>query len=235
MRKDIKKHEVTDHFDNVAGTYDLLQKLNPGYTRHLRMSADRLSAPPGGVLLDLCCGTGLSTTALRDTYPDARINGVDGSCGMLDVARERGIAGPIDFREADVMKLKPEDLPGPYDGILMAYGIRNMSDPDTVLANVLRLLKPGGTVCFHEYSVADSAWRRFVWNFVSLAVIIPLGSLTSPGEPLYRYLRRSVNEFDGVERFTRRLRESGFTNIRVEPMNGWAKGIVHSFLARRPE
>ena len=59
--------------------------------------------------------------------------------------------------------------------------------------------------------------------------------MTSPGAPIYRYLRRSVLDFDGVARFEQRLRDSGFVDVRTEPAEGWVRGIVHSFLARRPE
>jgi ubiquinone/menaquinone biosynthesis C-methylase UbiE len=193
-----------------------------------------LAARKDAKLLDLCCGTGLSTEALRILYPQARIDGVDASEGMLEVARNRGFDSLVNFILADVMELKPEQLQGPYDGILMAYGIRNMPDPDAALARLLPLLKPGGTICFHEYSVADSKWSRLVWNIVSSTVIIPLGQLTSPGAPIYRYLRRSVLEFDGVSRFEKRLMDAGFVDVHTEPTFGWAKGIVHSFLARKP-
>ena len=153
---------------------------------------------------------------------------------MLEVVRQRGIAGEVRFFLADVMELTPEALGGQYDAILMAYGIRNMPDPDEALSRTLALLKPGGVVCFHEYSVADSRWSRLLWNVMASTVIIPLGQLTSPGAPIYRYLRRSVLEFDGVTRFEQRLREAGFVEVRTEPSGGWARGIVHSFLARRP-
>jgi ubiquinone/menaquinone biosynthesis C-methylase UbiE len=234
MNTVIKKKEVPANFDRVARWYDALQKMNRGYSGHLELSATRLQATPDAKLLDLCCGTGLSTEALRTVYPRARIDGVDASEGMLEVARNRGLDFSVKFILADVMELTPDKLEGPYDGILMAYGIRNMPDPDTALARILPLLKPGGTICFHEYSVADSKWSRVLWNVVASTVIIPLGQLTSPGAPIYRYLRRSVLEFDGVARFEQRLEDAGFVNVRTEPTNGWAKGIVHSFLARKP-
>jgi ubiquinone/menaquinone biosynthesis C-methylase UbiE len=234
MKTTISKSEVPANFDQVAGWYDRLQKMNRGYSADLRLSARRLAADSNAFLLDLASGTGLSTQALRDAYPQARIDGVDASAGMLEVARQRGIAGEVRFILADVMELAPEQLDGPYDGILMAYGIRNMPDPDEALRRTFALLKPGGAVCFHEYSVADSPRSRFLWNVIASAVIIPLGQLTSPGTPIYRYLRRSVLEFDGVTRFEQRLREAGYVDVRTEPSGGWAKGIVHSFLARRP-
>ena len=60
------------------------------------------------------------------------------------------------------------------------------------------------------------------------------GLITAPRSDIYRYLRRSVLEFDGVSAFERRLRRHGFTHVRTEPVDGWQRGIVHSFYARRP-
>jgi ubiquinone/menaquinone biosynthesis C-methylase UbiE len=229
---DVSKREVPVEFDRVARHYDVLAALNPGYSRHLRMSARRLGAPGDGSLLDLCCGTGISTEALRREYPGARITGLDASAEMLAVARDKERLAGIEFLHGDAMDPRP--LSGGYDGILMAYGIRNMPDADRCLQEVRELLRPGGTVCFHEYSVADSVRSRAVWNFVTLSVVIPLGFLTSPGSGIYRYLRRSVLDFDGVKDFERRLSNAGFVDVRTEPTDGWQREILHSFLARRP-
>jgi len=65
--------------------------------------------------------------------------------------------------------------------------------------------------------------------------VIPSGRIFTGSARIYRYLRRSVNEFDGVRAFERRLDRAGFVEIRTEPMDGWQRGVVHSFLARRPE
>ena len=111
----------------------------------------------------------------------------------------------------------------------------DVEDPDVCLARLYRLLRPGGTICFHEYSVADSTWSRAVWNAVTLGVVIPSGRILSGSARIYRYLRRSVNEFDGAGAFERRLGRAGYVGIRTERMDGWQRGIVHSFLARRPE
>jgi ubiquinone/menaquinone biosynthesis C-methylase UbiE len=123
---------------------------------------------------------------------------------------------------------------GPFDGILMAYGIRNVPDRDLCLARVLRLLAPGGVAAFHEYSVADSRAARLMWNAVSLGVIIPLGYAVTRSAEIFRYLRRSVLDFDGVEEFRARLGRAGFSGVRVETMGGWQRGVVHTFVARRP-
>jgi ubiquinone/menaquinone biosynthesis C-methylase UbiE len=230
------KTEVPAHFDDVAGRYDLLTRLNPGYLKHLRWSAERLALPTDATLLDLCCGTGLSTDALARAYPNATITGLDASQGMLSIAQSKGYGSArTSFILGDATDPAAAGVPqGAFDGILMAYGIRNVPEPDRCLQNVLSLLKPGGVICFHEYSVADSRISQAVWNAVTCAVVIPLGLVTTPKSPIYRYLRRSVLAFDGVRAFEARLRRAGFVDVRTMPMDGWQRGVVHSFLARRP-
>ncbi len=86
----------------------------------------------------------------------------------------------------------------------------------------------------HEYSVRDSRLATAMWNAVCATVIIPMGKLRSGDAGLYRYLRRSVNEFDGAAAFRNRLRANGFTSVRSETMPGWQRNIVHTFLGEAP-
>lgn len=229
-----QKQAVPHEFDRVARRYDFLTGLNPGYHRHLRYSAERMLLPQDAAILDLCCGTGLSTAAIVRTYPRATVTGLDASEGMLAVARTKPDLAAVKFVHGDAMDPARSDIGGPFDGILMAYGIRNMPDPDLCLARLYPLLKPGGVICFHEYSVRDSLRAHLTWNAVCLGVIIPAGLVTSPGSDIYRYLRRSVNAFDGAEAFKRRLVAAGFVDVSSATMDGWQAGIVHTFLARRP-
>lgn len=228
-----QKRQVPAAFDHVAGRYDLLTGMNPGYHRHLRLSAARLAAPPEARILDLCCGTGLSTAALVRTYPDATITALDASAGMLAIARKKPWGAGVRWIHGDAMDPAAAGAPGPFDAILMAYGIRNVPDADACLRRVHQLLAPGGAICFHEYSVRDSRRARWIWEAVTRLVIVPAGAVTSPGSPIYRYLRDSVRDFDGVRDFEDRLRAAGFVDVRTEAMDGWQRGIVHSFLARR--
>lgn len=229
-----EKAGVPSAFDRIATTYDLLTGMNPGYTKHLRWSAERLGAPREGRILDLCCGTGLSTEALVRTYPEASFVGLDASAGMLEKARHKKSLSRVSFVLGDATDPAAAGVTGTFDAILMAYGIRNVPDPERCLDNLYALLKPGGALCFHEYSVRDSIRTRLLWNVVASTVIIPGGMLTARSTDIYRYLRQSVNEFDGVRAFEQRLRRHGFVDVHTEPMDGWQRGIVHSFLARRP-
>lgn len=230
-----QKRAVPSEFDRIAPTYELLTGLNPGYHRHLRISAQRLSirdARPR--LLDLCCGAGASTEALRAVYPDAEIVGLDASAGMLEVARRKASLRDVQLVLGDATDPAAAGVEGTFDGVLMAYGIRNVPDPERALANLRELLRPGAPVVFHEYSVADSALSGLLWDAVCWGIIVPGGLLTAGSARIYRYLHRSVREFDGVRAFERRLWRAGFVDVWTGPMDGWQRGIVHSFVARRP-
>jgi ubiquinone/menaquinone biosynthesis C-methylase UbiE len=229
-----RKATIASDFDRVAKGYDLLCALNPGYLKHLRWSAQRLKLRSDARILDLCCGTGLSTEAVRETYPHASITGMDASAGMLSLARQKKGLRDVDWIEGNAMDPAGGGATGPYDGIFMAYGIRNVTDPDLCLRRLYEVLAPGGTLCMHEYSVADSRRSQWTWKFVTASIVIPMGLAVTGTTSIFRYLRRTVLAFDGVHRLEDRLQKAGFVDVRTEPMDGWQRGIVHSFLARRP-
>lgn len=229
-----QKASVPGEFDRVSRSYDLLSALNPGYSAHLRLSADRMGLSDDARILDLCCGTGLSTAALRRAYPNATITGLDASRGMLESAREKDELADVAWLHGNAMDPEAAGAQGPYDGILMAYGIRNVPDPDRCLERLRPLLAAGGTICLHEYSVAGSRWAQLMWNAVTLGIVIPLGLVFARTTTIFRYLRKSVLEFDSVSQLEDRLGRAGFADVRTEPMGGWQKGIVHSFLAKSP-
>jgi ubiquinone/menaquinone biosynthesis methyltransferase len=229
-----RKREVPADFDVVAPTYDLLTALNPGYHRHLRLSAERLGARPDARILDLCCGTGISTEAVQTIYPGARIVGLDASHGMLAVAREKTLLRGVEWVRGDAMDVRAAGVTGRFDAILMAYGIRNVPDPDACLARLVELLEPGGTLCLHEYSVRGSLRSRALWDAVCWGIIIPGGLVTARTTKIYRYLHESVRRFDSRTELEARMRRAGLVEVRTEPMDGWQDGILHSFVGRRP-
>lgn len=229
-----RKREVPSDFDAIAPTYDLLTGMNPGYTRHLRLSASRLGAASEARLLDLCCGTGLSTEALRGVYPRAHLVGLDASRGMLEVAKQKAALRDVRFVQGDAMDPRGAGLTERFDGILMAYGLRNVPDPDTCLVRLRDMLEPGGRLVLHEYSVTGSRRSRAIWDAVCWGIIIPGGAITARTTKIYRYLHKSVRRFDSVRELEARLRRAGFIDVHTEPMDGWQAGILHSFVATRP-
>jgi len=232
---------VVDGFDAVAASYDLMVALNPGYHRHLRRSVRRLAlrerADRPLRLLDLGCGTGASTRALLRVHPRAEVVAVDASAGMLAAARAKPWPPGVRFVHAPAEQvadaLSAERIAADFDGVLAAYLVRNVADRDGVLRAVRGLLAPGGRLAVHEYSVADSRRAQLTWRAVCRGVVIPTGWAVSRHTPLYRYLERSVLDFDGVQELEARLRRAGYVAVTTLAMGGWQRGIVHTFLGTR--
>jgi ubiquinone/menaquinone biosynthesis C-methylase UbiE len=111
--------------------------------------------------------------------------------------------------------------------------VRNLPDPDAGLRKLHGLLRPGGRLAVHEYSVADSRRARAVWDAVCWSIIIPAGRLTTGDSRLYRHLWRSVQQFDGATAFAQRLNAAGFRDIAEHAMPGWQRGVVHTFTGVR--
>jgi ubiquinone/menaquinone biosynthesis C-methylase UbiE len=153
---------------------------------------------------------------------------------MLAEAAAKRWPETVRFVHSRIEDLAAAGVDGPFDGIFAAYLLRNLSEPDTQLTEFRSLLRAGATLAVHEYSVRDSRIATAMWNAVCATIIIPMGKLRSGDAGLYRYLRRSVNEFDGAEAFLNRLRANGFSNVRRETVPGWQRNIVHTFLAEAP-
>jgi ubiquinone/menaquinone biosynthesis C-methylase UbiE len=228
---------VARAFDEHARSYDRLVGANRSYHDHLRMTARRMGLRDRGAglrLLDLGCGTGASTQALLDAAPEADITAIDASAEMLSIARSKTWPPGVRFVQGDVDDLERVGITGSYDGILAAYLLRNLSEPNAGLRACFKLLKPDAPLAVHEYSVADSTRSKLVWTAVCWGVIIPMGKLRAGSADLYRYLWRSVLDFDGVEAFTTRMHATGFVDVRVQTFPGWQQNIVHTFLGKHP-
>jgi ubiquinone/menaquinone biosynthesis C-methylase UbiE len=233
----LRRAEVPGAFDVGAASYDRLVGANPGYHDHLRLSARRMRIPGGGKglrLLDAGCGTGASTAALLEAAPHAEIIAVDASAGMLEQAKAKSWPASVRFVHSPIESIADAGVEGPFDGILAAYLLRNLDDPDAQLRRFAGLLRPGATLAVHEYSVRDSRAAQAIWTAVCWGVIIPAGRRQTGDSTLYRHLWRSVNTFDGAADFQRRLAAAGFTGVHSETMPGWQRDIVHTFLGTAP-
>jgi ubiquinone/menaquinone biosynthesis C-methylase UbiE len=237
--------EVPEAFDEVADRYDLMIALNPGYHAHLRQSAQSLVAGLipglGSRVVDLGCGSGASTKALVDELNRAGVRaevlGVDGSAGMLEQAGGKAWPSWVRFARGRAESLESVCADAgfqPLDAVFAAYLLRNVPDRDALLRSVHDLLRPGGTLVVHEYSVAGRPVSEAVWTAVCRGVVVPLGWLTSRRTRLYHYLWRSVMEMDSVEQVMQRLLDAGFEDVRTRSVRGWQRGIIHTVHARRP-
>ncbi|MDQ0785488.1 ubiquinone/menaquinone biosynthesis C-methylase UbiE [Streptomyces sp. B3I7] len=232
----LRDEALAGAFDRAAPRYDTLVALNPGYHAHLRRSVRRLGLPEGGAgtrVLDVGCGTGASTAALRAVLPRAEVTAVDASAGMLARAAVKPWATPVTFVHASAERLAEEGVRGPFDAVFAAYLLRNVADPDAVLAGLRGLLAPGGRLAVHEYALGGRRSDRLVWDVVCRGFVTPLGRACGDGT-LYRHLWRSVVDFDTAGAFGQRLARAGFAEVRVLPLPGWQTGITHTFVGRVP-
>lgn len=235
---------LADQFDAGSSRYDLLVGLNPGYHAALAFSAralaERVRRVPGAPLriLDLGCGSGASTTALVRALPtDTLLQGLDASAGMLAAGARKAWPSWVSFGQAVCGELDLDTIGrGRWDGVHAAYLFRNIPAErrDAALAEVWELLSPGGWLITQEYSVAGDQRATAVWEIVSRGLISPLAAAFDPGNgDLYRYLRRSVREFDSTEEFCSRLSAAGFVDVARHDVRGWQRGILHTFRAHK--
>lgn len=251
---------TAEAFDRGAARYDLMVALNPGYHRELRRAAtalvERAAGPRQGSpsvvdlpsidpslmdlsFIDLACGSGASTRALVDAAPPrTAVLGLDASPGMLAQATAKDWPAEVRFDRAVAGTLDVDAIGrGRHDGVLTCYLFRNVpvDQRDAAVKETYELLRPGGWLVVQEYSVAGDPRAGRVWDAVCLGVIIPLGILVDRNRDLYRYLWRSVRDFDPVDRFAERLLAAGFTDVAHRTATGWQRGVLHTFVARRPD
>lgn len=228
--------ELAGAFDAASRKYDLMVSLNPGYRAHLRRAARAVVAgiPAGldheAVLLDLGCGSGLSTrelaAAARERGLAARIIGVDASPGMLAHARAKTWDTDVEFVHGRGEALGALGLPA-ADGVLACYLLRNVPDVDATLTGIRSALRAGGILVAEDYSVADSPAAARRWALVNRAIILPLARVLTGEVELYRYLHASVDRFMGIEELTRRVQAAGFTGAEHRTVGGWQRDILH--------
>lgn len=233
---------LTDSFTSSASRYDVMTGLNPGYRRELRRAARELSAQMQSgsahapLIWDLGCGTGLSTAALQEQLPQAKLLGTDGSEGMLALAQAKTWRPGTRFvleRAENVERSTHEELEETPDGVFAAYLLRNVDEQDRteVLASIRRRMAPGTPIVLHDYSVVESRAAQLTWTLVCFGLIIPLSVVMKAEPSLFTYLWRSVMGNDSTRSVLQRLRDAGFEGGRVFTARGWHRKILHTYSA----
>jgi demethylmenaquinone methyltransferase/2-methoxy-6-polyprenyl-1,4-benzoquinol methylase len=219
-----KGRGIRDMFDRIAPRYDLLNRLlSLGIDRRWRRFAVRqLAVPKGGKVLDIATGTGdVALEIGRQTASDVKIVGSDFTQGMLVLGRGKIAESP--FRDRIVLVNAPcESMPHPdgvFDGITIAFGIRNVVDRQKGLDEMARVLKPGGRVVILEFATPRNSLFRTVYHFYFRRVLPWLGGVVSQ-RSAYQYLPDSVLEFPDRETFKEMMEEAGFENVQIHDLTG---------------
>ena len=213
-----KKEQVATMFNNISGTYDFLNHfMSLGIDIIWRKKAIRqLKAEQPKSILDVATGTGdFAFEAIKILKPN-KVTGVDISAGMLEVAkrkiRERKLEHVFSVRLGDSEKLPFDD--NQFDAITVAYGVRNYENLERGLADMRRVLKPGGKIVILEFSKPRRFPVKQLYNFYFKYITPFLGKLFSKDARAYQYLPESVAAFpDGVA-FTQLMERVGFDQTK---------------------
>lgn len=213
-----KGRGIREMFDAIAPRYDLLNRLlSLGIDRRWRTFAvSQLQVPPGGLVLDMATGTGdVALEIAARTHPSVRIVGEDFTQGMLVQGKVKIEKSP--YRDRIFLVNAPcEAIPHPgglFDGVTIAFGIRNVVDRLTGLKEMRRILKPGGRAVILEFSNPRSRLFRRIYHFYFRRLLPRIGGLLSK-RSAYEYLPDSVLEFPDQEAFKALMVEAGFSRVR---------------------
>jgi demethylmenaquinone methyltransferase/2-methoxy-6-polyprenyl-1,4-benzoquinol methylase len=223
VREDEKASLVRGVFDSVAPRYDLMNDLmSLGVHRLWKgLLIDRLAPRPGMRLIDVGGGTGdIALRFLERGGSTATV--VDINADMLAVGRDRAIdAGRLDG--IDWLNGDAEALPvasASFDACTAAFSLRNVTHPDRALAEVRRVLMPGGRFLCLEFSPEVSGWLEGVYDAYSFNVLPLLGRMVAGDAESYRYLAESIRRFPTPDRFTAMIAEAGLERASHTKLSG---------------
>jgi len=223
-----KARRVRGVFDSVAGRYDLMNDLmSLGIHRvWKRFTVEKAALKPGMQVLDLAGGTGdLAALMAPRVAPGGRVVLSDINEAMLRRGRERlldrGIAGEgIEYCLADAEALPVEDAS--FDVVTIAFGLRNVTRKEAALAEMFRVLRPGGQLMILEFS-RPAAPIAPAYDLYSFRVLPAIGKLVAGDDASYRYLAESIRMHPDQETLQAMMAAEGFEDCRYHNLTG---GIV---------
>jgi demethylmenaquinone methyltransferase / 2-methoxy-6-polyprenyl-1,4-benzoquinol methylase len=218
---------VRQMFGRVAGRYDFLNHLlSFQIDRHWRAATVRTVGPilkrPDARVLDLCCGTGDLALAMESAR-SGLVFGADFTHRMLVAARRKAERrqAVADWIEADALTLPFADRT--FDLVTLAFGFRNLANYEAGLAELRRVLRPGGMLAILEFSTPPNALMRGLYSFYSTRILPLAGGVVAGDLAAYRYLPESVSKFPRAELLAALMEGAGFTRVKFRRMT---MGIV---------
>ncbi|HOM19006.1 MAG TPA: bifunctional demethylmenaquinone methyltransferase/2-methoxy-6-polyprenyl-1,4-benzoquinol methylase UbiE [Thermoguttaceae bacterium] len=235
MPVDKSGERVREMFGQIAPRYDFLNHLlSLGVDHWWRRTAVRRAPPaPDRPILDICTGTAdLALAYWRAGRGTAPVVGADFCRPMLQRAKEkcrRLRAHGVRLVEADAMALPfPADL---FQIVCVAFGLRNIQDPQRALEEMVRVCRPGGWVVILEFSMPRPSLLRTIYSWYFRWVLPRIGQAAAPNRfEAYHYLPASVGEFPPQQYWTQRMEAVGLTGVSAQPLSF---GIASLYLGQK--
>ncbi|AZR82787.1 bifunctional demethylmenaquinone methyltransferase/2-methoxy-6-polyprenyl-1,4-benzoquinol methylase UbiE [Thiomicrospira sp. S5] len=225
---DEKVKKVKGVFDSVAGNYDIMNDvMSLGIHRLWKRHTIELSGiRPGQAVLDLAGGTGDLTKAFaKRVGKTGRVVLADINESMVRVGRDRltndGIIGNVDYTITNAEALTYPD--NTFDLVTISFGLRNVTNKDKALAEICRVLKPGGQLMVLEFSKVTQPMLAKAYDFYSFNILPKMGKFIADDEASYQYLAESIRMHPDQETLKQMMLDTGFD--KVEYLN-MSNGIV---------
>ena len=223
-----KQKLVGEVFSSVAGNYDLMNDLmSLGIHRvWKRFFVATAQVGKGDRVLDLAGGTGDIAALLKTRVGDTgEVVLGDINAGMLNVGRDR-MTDRGNVRGLEYVQCNAEKLPFPdasFDLVTIAFGLRNVTDKDAALREMLRVLKVGGQARVLEFSEVTAGWFKPIYDFHSFQVLPKLGQLFARDADSYQYLAESIRKHPPQAELKAMMEAAGFARVDFRNLNA---GIV---------
>ena len=214
-------------FNDIAPTYDKLNHiLSLNVDKSWRRKAVKrlkkaLNEKPDPKILDVACGTADSTIQIAKSIENAQISGIDISEKMLEIGKEKveksGLQDRIALTKSCAESIEFQD--NTFDAALVAFGVRNFSDRVKGLTEILRVLKPNGTLMVLELSEPQNVIVRWFYNLYFKNILPFIGKRISGNAGAYRYLQQTVEKFPMPKEFVSTLEIVGYQDIKHKALS----------------
>jgi demethylmenaquinone methyltransferase/2-methoxy-6-polyprenyl-1,4-benzoquinol methylase len=222
--EDEKSSRVRDVFKSVAPSYDLMNDLMSGGLHRLwkKFTVDLANVRPGDKVLDVASGSGDLARAFAAKAGAGNVWQTDINEAMLGVGRDRlmneGILCPAALCDAEKLPFADES----FDLVTVAFGLRNMTHKDVALADMTRVLKPGGRLLVLEFSKVHEALKK-AYDVYSFKVLPALGKYVAKDEASYRYLAESIRMHPDQDTLKQMMEAAGLSRVDYFNLTG---GVV---------
>lgn len=223
-------------FDAIAFRYDQLNHLlSLGIDRSWRRKVVRQVKASGAVrMLDVATGTGDLALMIARACPQTTLEGVDLSEQMLAIAQQKvelaGLQKRIFLSQGDAEALPMRDHS--YDGVTVAFGVRNFEDIEQGMAEIFRVLRPGGQVWVLEFGLPKNKLLGGFYRLYFHHILPGIGRMVSRDSQAYTYLPRSVDHFPYGERFMVLMGRAGFVSVGCQDLFG---GVAQIYEGTKPQ